>query len=330
MIIFPKEKIDKETYKSRQIICEFAIPIFHYYRSNKKSTYLFRDFYHTKINEFPVQYVILNNIFDMTGKQLYEYIWNLNILYMNHPNIDTNHFWWNQENDNLINAENNKDKINIKKCYPFVLRYFEILEKVENYNSKVIHCPLCSWYTFCPGCIINPKDSLEKFTSNIGIVVDWCFSFIQEEFQAFNFRLYKEIDSQEISENLPVLDKEQNYQSIHDCFNLFFEEEKLEDPLYCRNCQGPEDFTKRYSINRLPYVLILSLKRFKFNQNSNFKLRQMITYPLYDLEIGNEKMKKMYDLYGIVNHYGSINSGHYTAIIKKGTVSFNASTVEKQ
>ena len=74
MISFPKEKIDKETKKFREIICEFAIPIFHYYRSNKKSTYLFRDFYHTKINEFPIQYVILNNIFDMTAKQLYEYM----------------------------------------------------------------------------------------------------------------------------------------------------------------------------------------------------------------------------------------------------------------
>ena len=78
------------------------------------------------------------------------------------------------------------------------------------------------------------------------------------------------------------------------------------------NCNGPENFSKKYSINRLPYILILSLKRFKFNKNSNFKLRQMITYPLYDLELEGKK----YDLYGVINHYGSINSGHYTAIIK--------------
>ena len=126
MIIFPKDEINIETQKSRQIICEFAIPIFHYYRSNKKSTYLFRDFYHIKINEFPVQYVILNNIYDMTAKQLYEYIWNLNILFMNHPNIDTNNFWWNKENENLQNEhneENIKENVNKKNCYPFVLRY---------------------------------------------------------------------------------------------------------------------------------------------------------------------------------------------------------------
>ena len=38
----------------------------------------------------------------------------------------------------------------------------------------------------------------------------------------------------------------------------------------------------------------------------------MITYPLYDLDLEGKK----YDLYGVINHYGSINSGHYTAIVK--------------
>ena len=59
MTIFPKEEINSETKKSRKIICEFAIPIVHYWRSNKNSSYLFRNFYHVKIEEFPIQYVIL-------------------------------------------------------------------------------------------------------------------------------------------------------------------------------------------------------------------------------------------------------------------------------
>ena len=320
--IFPKDEINKETKKTRKVICEFAIPIFHYWRANRKSTFLFREYYHIKISEFPIQYVILNNNYDMTARQLYEYIWNLNIVYMNHPKIKTNNFWWNIKketlnNEEIDNGENKKNKnINIKSCYPFVLRYNEIPDKSQNFNINLIHCPLCPWYTFCPGCIINPSDDLSKFTSKFGIVVDWCYSFVSEELQPSNFRLYKEIDNQVIGDNLPILDKNQTYQSIDDCFKLFFEEENLEDPLYCHKCQGPEDFSKKYIINKLPYVLILSLKRFKFNQNSNFKLRQMITYPLYNLEVGNDKVKKKYDLYGVVNHYGSINSGHYTAFIK--------------
>ena len=282
---------------------EFSIPIFNYYRTNKQSKYLFRDILHEKIGDFPIQYIMLNNTYNITPKQLYEYIWNLNVLYMNHPKLEKTKCWWNYKDDEK----------EIKKCYPFVLRYNKIPSENAEYKSDLIHCPICPWYSFCPGCIIDPKeDKLEKLKPNMGIVVDWCFIFIKEELSSANFKLDKEIKEQEISENLPILDKDQAYQSIQDCFDLFFVEENLEDPLYCHYCLGPQDFSKRYSINKSPYVLILSLKRFKFNQNSNFKLRQMITYPLYDLSFGDKK----YDLYGIVNHYGSINSGHYTATIK--------------
>ena len=312
MILYPKEEISETTRQSRKIVTEFVIPIYHYWRAIEKSTFLFRDFYHKEIKEFPVQYIILNNLYNLTTKQLYDYIWNLNALYMNHPNINTKKFWWN----NLNNEDINKDNIDIKKCYPFVLRYYEIPENSTKYNTNLIHCPICPWHSFCPGCIIDPRKDLKSLTSKYGIVVDWCYSFVLEEFESISFQLMNSIDNQVINENLPKFYKEQSYQSIKDCFDLFFEEENLEDPLYCHNCQGPEDFSKRYTINRLPYVLILSLKRFKFNKNSNFKLRQMITYPLYDLEMGNETIKKKYDLYGIINHYGSISGGHYTAIIK--------------
>ena len=400
LIYFPKDIIKKIT-KKRKIKSEFAIPIYHYFRSKKDSIYLFRDAFHTKINQFPIQYVILNNSYNITAKQLYEYIWYLNAIYMNHPNKSTEKFWWkdnnninnnninnnninnnnfdinndnniikndeninynrnnysmnyseeienksDEKNENILNVENNNESneknnniINIednknnnenkkgnenqknhekeqknKKCYPFVLRYTKIIEEREDYQTTLIHCPICPWYSFCPGCIINPNDTLLNLNSDFGIVVDWCISFINEEFFIPNFKLLsKDIESQVISENLPFNEKEENYQSLKDCFDLFFAEENLEDPLYCHKCQGPEDFTKKYVINRMPYVLILSLKRFKFNQNSNFKLRQMITYPLKDLELGGNK----YDLYGVINHYGNINSGHYTCIIKK-------------
>ena len=287
---------------------EFAVPVYHYKTSHKKPNYLFRKFNQLKLREFPVQYIILNDSYNLSAKNLYNYIWNLNKAYMNHPNLDQSQFWWNK-----ITQEENIISYNGKLCYPFVLRYFEITdEKERDYTQDLIHCPLCPWFSFCPGCIIDPRNDLTSLSSSLGIAVDWCYNFIEDELNTTNFQLMKDIDSQVISENLPLNDKEQNYQSINDCFKLFFDEENLEDPLYCHHCKGPENFSKKYSINRLPYVLILSLKRFKFNKNSNFKLRQMITYPLYNLELEGKK----YDLYGVINHYGSINSGHYTAIVK--------------
>ena len=35
-------------------------------------------------------------------------------------------------------------------------------------------------------------------------------------------------------------------------------------------------------------------------------------YPLENLEINNEK----FDLYAVINHFGSLNSGHYTSFVK--------------
>ena len=55
MVYFRRGIINYETSQSRKVITEFEIPIFHYYRSKKKSQYLFRDFIHEKISQFPVQ-----------------------------------------------------------------------------------------------------------------------------------------------------------------------------------------------------------------------------------------------------------------------------------
>ena len=75
---------------------------------------------------------------------------------------------------------------------------------------------------------------------------------------------------------------------------------------------GAPKFHKNYEINKLPYVLILSLKRFKYNENNNFKLKQLITYPLDNFQLKDKK----YNLFGVVYHYGSINSGHYICSIR--------------
>ena len=251
----------------------------------------------------------------MTSRQLYEYIWALNIFYLNHPNINTSNFWWNQQNKNLEKEKENENKkneenINVKNCYPFVLRYSEVSENNDNIN--LIHCPLCPWYSFCPGCIINPNDDLKRITSNFGIVVDWCYSFIQEEFTSFNFQLYKEIDNKNILNNLPEDIKKFNILNIKECLNSFFDEKILENPIYCQYCMKPEKFYKKYILKTLPDILVLSLKRFHIVGNNIIKLKQMIDYPLYDFELVNKK----YDLYGVINHNGTFNTGHYYAVIK--------------
>ena len=74
----------------------------------------------------------------------------------------------------------------------------------------------------------------------------------------------------------------------------------------------PEKFYRQYKLKKLLNILILSLKRFQLLENNIFKLNRMINYPLYNFELLNRK----YDLYGVINHNGTFNSGHYNAIVK--------------
>ena len=59
----------------------------------------------------------------------------------------------------------------------------------------------------------------------------------------------------------------------------------------------------------MPNILIVSLNRFK--EESLEKVTELVSCPL-------EGAIKDYDLKGVVNHYGSVNGGHYTANVKNG------------
>ena len=66
-----------------------------------------------------------------------------------------------------------------------------------------------------------------------------------------------------------------------------------------------------YRTNR---VLIVSLKRY----NRGKKIKAMIEYPVEGLDLKElgVQVGGTYDLYGVVNHYGTLINGHYTAYCK--------------
>ena len=95
----------------------------------------------------------------------------------------------------------------------------------------------------------------------------------------------------------------------------FSKEEKLDkDNLYtCENCKMQLEANKTIEIFHLPKILIIHLKRF----NNNKKINTLIEFPLVDLNLNkyvksNDTISK-YNLYGVINHFGSLEYGHYTA-----------------
>lgn len=97
--------------------------------------------------------------------------------------------------------------------------------------------------------------------------------------------------------------------------------ENLDEPnkFYCKNCAVPTKSTKKLRLYRLPKILILHLKRFT---NDNSKLCKLDNVIGINGDLDFDKLKichknslgsKLYNLFGIVNHFGSLESGHYTS-----------------
>ncbi|XP_076244105.1 ubiquitin specific protease 16/45 isoform X2 [Calliopsis andreniformis] len=121
--------------------------------------------------------------------------------------------------------------------------------------------------------------------------------------------------------------------SIQSCLNQFTALELMSasNEVTCESCVARANkmgnpikvirtpSTKQYLISRVPPVLILHLKRFQAQQVDFRKVTKHISFSmLLDLTpiCKNHKKSKMYALYGIVEHSGTIYGGHYVAYVK--------------
>lgn len=91
---------------------------------------------------------------------------------------------------------------------------------------------------------------------------------------------------------------------------------------YCPRCKEQRQASKKLDLWRLPEVLVIHLKRFSFSRSTKHKLETFINFPIHDLDLTNYVANKkspqcqIYQLYALINHYGSMASGHYTSHIK--------------
>ena len=137
-----------------------------------------------------------------------------------------------------------------------------------------------------------------------------------------------------------LIKKKKEKLSLYDLLNLFNNEEKLssENQWYCNRCKKNQKILKKMEIYRPPNYLIIHLKRFKIKTgifSNNNKNNIFIDFPINDLDlskyvIGPEKNNISYDLYGIIEHIGGLDMGHYIAKCKNDRewVEFNDSSVD--
>eukprot|EP00026_Physarum_polycephalum_P003806 Phypoly_transcript_03821.p1 GENE.Phypoly_transcript_03821~~Phypoly_transcript_03821.p1 ORF type:complete len:444 (+),score=69.75 Phypoly_transcript_03821:960-2291(+) len=120
------------------------------------------------------------------------------------------------------------------------------------------------------------------------------------------------------------IDVEQN-SSLTNCLFNFSSIETLSrgDKFYCDKCCSLQEAQKRMKIKKLPKILVVHLKRFKFIEqlNQHKKLSYRVVFPL-ELILQNTSHDAIqpdtrYNLIAVVVHLGSgPNHGHYVSMIK--------------
>ncbi|KAI0319945.1 hypothetical protein OF83DRAFT_1081920 [Amylostereum chailletii] len=120
------------------------------------------------------------------------------------------------------------------------------------------------------------------------------------------------------------IDIEQN-SSVTACLRQFSASEMLcqKNKFFCDSCCGLQEAEKRMKIKKLPNVLALHLKRFKYQEDVQkyIKLAYRVAFPL-ELRLFNTvddapDPDRLYELFAIVVHIGTgPHHGHYITIIK--------------
>lgn len=126
--------------------------------------------------------------------------------------------------------------------------------------------------------------------------------------------------------------------TLYQCMDAFVREEVLDkgNAWHCPKCKRPRRSTKRLSLARLPPVLLIHLKRFTFRGPASNKIETRVTFSSDKLDLSNymppplppgmsvhgipvsesQRPPYLYDLYAVTHHFGTLNSGHYTASVR--------------
>jgi ubiquitin C-terminal hydrolase len=110
--------------------------------------------------------------------------------------------------------------------------------------------------------------------------------------------------------------------TLLDCFDLYVEGETLRDDnaWFNESTGHKQDVKKKMTYWSFPTVLVIDLKRINA-VNHNNKNQILVDFPIRDLDLskyvmGYHKGTYVYDLYGICNHTGGTQGGHYTSFVK--------------
>jgi len=105
------------------------------------------------------------------------------------------------------------------------------------------------------------------------------------------------------------------------CLESFTSEVQVAEYL-CSKCKKKGKSKRRVMIWKQPEILVIQLKRFIHDKSGNLEvLKSNVEFPSVDLDLQpythkeSRETRGRYRLYGIVNHYGDLDRGHYISVV---------------
>lgn len=125
------------------------------------------------------------------------------------------------------------------------------------------------------------------------------------------------------------------------CLDLFTKPEKLgpDQKLHCQSCQERRDSVKQLSIQRLPLVLCLHIKRFEHSivRKASRKIDWYLQFPfsldmdpylsssivrkrfgnrIFSFEGDESEIPSEFEIFAVITHSGMLESGHYATFVR--------------
>ena len=125
--------------------------------------------------------------------------------------------------------------------------------------------------------------------------------------------------------------------TLYDCFNMFVSSEHMsgDNGWYNESTKEKEDVQKRITFWNFPKIIVIALKR--FSHDGIHKMNDLVDFPLDNLDLkeyvkGYKPEQYVYTLYGVCNHIGCVNGGHYTSFVRNANdewIHYNDTHVSK-
>jgi rubredoxin len=118
--------------------------------------------------------------------------------------------------------------------------------------------------------------------------------------------------------------------SLGVCLSEFCKVQQLSivnDNWRCPRCKDFREGKQNLDLWKLPDLLTFHIKRFNCSARWREKISTKVNFPLTGLDmsewchaespaLGHQEESNIYDLIGVMNHYGSMTGGHYVAVCK--------------